>query len=42
MRPNRFQQAKQIYHAALEREPALREAYVSEACAGDEALLTEI
>ncbi len=42
MNPDRFQEAKRIYTAALEREPAEREAYVSEACAGDESLRKEV
>jgi eukaryotic-like serine/threonine-protein kinase len=42
MSPNRFQEAKRIYNAALDQEPAQREAYVSEACAGDEVLRKEI
>jgi eukaryotic-like serine/threonine-protein kinase len=42
MTPNRFQEAKRIYVAALDCEPAQRDAYLSEACEGDEALRTEV
>jgi len=42
MTPDRFQKAKQIYSSVLEREPAQRETYLSEACAGDEALRKEV
>jgi serine/threonine protein kinase len=38
----RFQEAKRIYNSALEREPAQRDAYVLEACAGDESLRKEV
>ena len=42
MTPNRFQDAKRIYASALEREPAQRDAYISEACGGDESLRKEV
>ncbi|MBZ5611483.1 MAG: serine/threonine-protein kinase [Acidobacteriia bacterium] len=42
MTPDRFQDAKRIYNSALEREPAQREAYLAEACAGDESLKQEV
>lgn len=38
----RFQDAKRIYSAALERDPDLRAAYVAETCAGDEGLRKEV
>ena len=42
MNRDRFQEAKRIYAAAQEREPAEREAYLADACAGDEALRREV
>ena len=39
---DRWQQASQIYLAARERDPADRDAFVSEACAGDEDLRREV
>ena len=42
MSANRFQEAKRLYNSALELEPAQREAYLAEACAGDEALRKEV
>jgi len=42
MNRERFQEAKRIYNSALEREPHQREAYLKEACAGDEALRKEV
>jgi hypothetical protein len=38
MKPERFQQVEQIYNAALESKPDQREAFVREACAGDDSL----
>src|SRR5262245_6862670 len=40
--PGRFEQIERLYHAALEREPEAREAFLDEACAGDEALRREV
>ena len=42
MTPERWQRIKQIYHSALELEPGQREAFLKEACAGDEALFKEV
>ena len=42
MRPDRWKQVKQLYHAALEREPEARKAFLDEACAGDEDLRREV
>ena len=42
MTSNRFQEAKRIYSAALERESGQRDAYLSEACAGDDTLRKEV
>jgi serine/threonine-protein kinase len=38
----RWEQIERLYHAALEREPGAREAFLIEACAGDEDLLREV
>jgi hypothetical protein len=35
MTPQHWQQIEQIYHAALERKPAQRAAFLQRACAGD-------
>ena len=37
-----WQQIEKIYHSALEHEPRQREAFLREACAGDEALRQEV
>ncbi|HBB98221.1 MAG TPA: hypothetical protein DC054_22785 [Blastocatellia bacterium] len=42
MKPDRWQKVKEIFHAALDRPPSDRFAFVSEACAGDEALQKEV
>src|SRR6266540_3920295 len=42
MTPERWQQLKQIFQSALEHNPAERSAFLSQACAGDEALRSEI
>lgn len=42
MKPERWQKVEQIYHAALEREPAQRATFLNEACAGDEPLRREV
>ncbi|MDQ3667200.1 MAG: hypothetical protein M3410_11630 [Acidobacteriota bacterium] len=42
MTPERWQQLKQIFQSALERNPAERSAFLSQACAGDEALRSEV
>src|SRR5262245_15097784 len=42
MNPERWQQITSIFESALDRDPALRAAFVAEACAGDEDLLAEV
>ena len=42
MESERWKQIEQLYHAALEREPGAREAFLDEACAGDEDLRREV
>jgi Tol biopolymer transport system component/tRNA A-37 threonylcarbamoyl transferase component Bud32 len=42
MMPDRWQRLKQIFQSALERHPAERDAFLSQACAGDEALRSEV
>jgi TolB-like protein/Flp pilus assembly protein TadD len=42
MTPERWQQVEQLYHAALERDPGERAAFLESACAGDESLRREV
>src|SRR5256714_10531057 len=42
MKPERWQQLDQLFHAALEREPEQRSAFLDEACASDEVLRKEV
>jgi serine/threonine protein kinase len=42
MNPSRWEQIKRVYEAAAEQDPAERETYLAEACAGDEPLLREV
>jgi serine/threonine-protein kinase len=42
MTPERYHKIGEIFHAVLELEPEDREAFLVEACAGDEALLREL
>lgn len=42
MKPERWARIEQIYHAALEREPSERAAFLDEACAGDETLRRQV
>src|SRR5450432_581206 len=42
MPPERWRQIEDIFHAALECEPALRPAFLEKACGGDEALRREV
>src|SRR5262245_48451893 len=42
MTPERWQRVKQLYHTALERDANEREAFLAEACAGNEALRSEV
>src|SRR5215212_10294769 len=40
--PSRWHQIATVYEAALDRDPAGREAYLAEACAGDKALRFDV
>jgi hypothetical protein len=42
MSPDRWQEVERIYHAALERDPELRAAFLADASGGDEELLEEV
>src|SRR5713101_6256745 len=42
MRPDRWREVERLYHAALERDPEARAAFLSEASGGDEKLLAEV
>src|SRR5215212_6325810 len=42
MTPERWQQLKQIFQSALERNPAERSAFLSRACANDPELRSEV
>jgi tetratricopeptide (TPR) repeat protein/predicted Ser/Thr protein kinase len=42
MQPERWRQIEDIFHAALERQPALRPAFLADACRGDEALRLQV
>src|SRR5262249_48986828 len=42
MTPERWQQIKDVLHAALDREASQRAAVLDEACAGDPALREEV
>ena len=42
MDAERWRRVNELFHAALERGPGDREAFIAEACAGDEALRTEV
>jgi len=42
MTPERWRRVDELFHSALEREPAERAAFLHEACAGDEALRREV
>src|SRR5262247_687232 len=42
MESDRWALIERLYHAALEREPAEREAFLDEACAGDEMLRRQV
>jgi serine/threonine protein kinase len=42
MTPAEWQQVNELFHAALEREPAHRSLFLDEACSGDTALRSEI
>jgi hypothetical protein len=42
MKDERWVKVEQLYHSALDREPVEREAYVRQACEGDEELRREV
>ena len=42
MKSERWQQLDQLFHSALEREPAQRGAFLEKACAGDKSLRKEV
>jgi hypothetical protein len=42
MTPERLQQIEDLYHSALEQDPAERAAFIDEACNGDEELRHEV
>src|SRR5579859_6083570 len=42
MTPERLEQIQELYHAARDREPKLRQEFLSVACAGDEELRREV
>ena len=42
MDAERWRRINELFHAALERDPGSREAFIDEACAGDPALRTEV
>ena len=42
MKPERWQQLDELFHAALEREPGERAAFLDHACVGDESLREQV
>jgi len=42
MTPERWKQIEKLYHSVLDREPAQRDGFLQEACAGDKALYEEV
>jgi len=42
MRPERFEQVEQLYHTALKHAESERDAFLGNACSGDETLRQEI
>jgi serine/threonine protein kinase len=42
MTPRMYEQVNELFHAALEVEPGERAAYLTEACGGDQELLSEV
>jgi eukaryotic-like serine/threonine-protein kinase len=42
MTPDRWREITEIFHAARERDPARREAFVAEACRDDPTLRREV
>jgi eukaryotic-like serine/threonine-protein kinase len=42
MHPDKWERVKDVYHAALDRDPGARAAYLREACGDDPEILTEV
>jgi eukaryotic-like serine/threonine-protein kinase len=42
MKAGHWQRVKELFHAALEREPDQRSAFLEGACAGDDVLRLEV
>src|SRR5436190_11563561 len=42
MNPESWQRVDELFHAALDRDPGKRAAFLSQACAGDDFLLQEV
>jgi hypothetical protein len=42
MTPDQWQKVKELFQTALERAPAERQAFLVEACRGDEELVREV
>ena len=42
MNPERWQKLNELFHAALDHEPATRAGFLGNACAGDESLRTQV
>jgi eukaryotic-like serine/threonine-protein kinase len=42
MKPERWQQLDELFHAGLEREPGERAAFLDDACAGDQSLRKQV
>ena len=42
MTPERFRQIRNLFEAALEQDPSLRDSFLAQAAASDEALLLEV
>src|SRR5262245_57220424 len=42
MTPEQWNRVARVYESALEREPPLRAAFLADACAGDDALRSEV
>src|SRR4030095_14383101 len=42
MTPERWQRVNELFHCALERQPAQRAAFLDQACAGDQELRKEV
>jgi serine/threonine-protein kinase len=42
VKPNQFERIKELFQAALEQKPADREAFLDQACQGDEVLFQEV